>query len=155
LHPLEAPGLAWRTEEVSRNLEERGAVGIVLIMNPRLEETPWDRLAATRSEFTRGFALTDPALTVATGMRVLALANAGTASVFFDGAPMTLADILQRDVKKLALPGFPLNGRLRGSTSVNRSPATSHNVVGILPGSDPMLEQRNTCSCPPTWTMSV
>jgi hypothetical protein len=124
-------------EEVSRNLEKRGAAGMVLVMNPRLEEIPWDRVAATRSQFTQSLDLADPGLKVSAGMRLLALANPARASVFFEGAPTTLAEILERDAKKMPIGGFPLKGRLRSSISIDRSPATSHNVVGILPGSGP------------------
>ena len=56
-------------EEVSRNLEQRGAAGMVLIMNPRLEEIPWDKVAAMRSQLTLGFDLADPGLKVSAGMR--------------------------------------------------------------------------------------
>ena len=127
---------------------------MVLIMNPRLEEIPWDKVAAMRSQLTLGFDLADPGLKVSAGMRLLAIANPATASVFFEGAPTTLAEILERDTKKTLLASFPLKGRLRSSISIDRSPATSHNVVGILPGSDP-IRTKDTCFCPPTWTMSV
>ncbi len=128
-------------EERMRNLQRLGGVGLLYISNPRLEEIPWARLSAMRAQFTRTMDLTEPELSVwKAGVRVVAGVNAEHASTVLGISPARFAEILKLDTGKKPLRTFSVGGRLRGTVTYARSPATSDNVVAVMPGHDPKLK---------------
>jgi hypothetical protein len=102
------------TEEATRNLTAHGAIGALLIANPRLVEIPWDRMAAMRSQFGQTMDLAEPGLTIGGMLRVVAWINSEQATMFFGGSGIDLGRVLEADAAKQPLPHGPLNGRLQG-----------------------------------------
>ncbi|MBZ4410647.1 M28 family peptidase [Myxococcus sp. XM-1-1-1] len=123
--------------ERTKALKKAGALGTVMLLNPKLEETPWSRTAASRHQRAMTFA--DPALDESTGLKVGVTVNAAHAQKLFAGAPHSFQDLLKRANANQPMPRFELPARLKASSERVSSATTSPNVVGLLPGSDPAL----------------
>ena len=131
-------------EERTRNLQRLGGVGLLYIGNPRLAEIPWERLSAMRAQFTRIMDLTEPELSGwSSRVRVVAGVNAEHAPTVLGIPPARFAEILKLDADKQPVPTFPVGGRLRGTVTYERSPATSDNVAAVMPGNDPKLKDEH------------
>ncbi|MBU8900392.1 M20/M25/M40 family metallo-hydrolase [Corallococcus sp. M34] len=118
-------------------LERLGAVGVVLLQNPKFLEVPWERTAAARKNPAMLFA--DPALQEGARLKVQVTVNAQRASVWFEGAPHSYAELVALANDGKPLPKFELPWRLRATLDIATEPVTSVNVVGVLPGADPVL----------------
>jgi hypothetical protein len=125
------------TAERVKVLRQAGAVGFVLLQNPRLVEVPWERTAGARKMPSMVFA--EPALNEDQGLQVSVTVNEAHAQKLFAGAPHTFKALLALANADKPLPRFELPARLKAELAFETAPVTSANVVGVLPGSDPVL----------------
>lgn len=123
-----------------QRLRQAGALGTIAVQNPKVQDVPWARQAQNRS--IPQMALVDASLDATTGQQVAATINPAHAEKWFAGSGHTFADILDRSNAGTALPRFPLHGMLRSVVAMIGEPVSSENVVGILPGSDPVLKSQ-------------
>jgi Zn-dependent M28 family amino/carboxypeptidase len=119
-------------------LRAAGAVGTLNIQNPVGQDIPWERQMPTR--FLPQMAIADPAFDEATGQQLNATINPAHAEMLFTGSGHAFAEILALSKAGKPLPSFPLQGSIRAAVAVERTPITSDNVVGILPGTDAKLK---------------
>jgi hypothetical protein len=124
-------------EERLKSLRKAGAVGSVMMLNPKIPDIPWDRLASgmlfPRMELTA----TDPG-----DPRPLPLAlffNAERFDRLLAGSGHSTAEVTKGLGGPGHLPRFPLAVRLRAHVKVERSTARCSNLVGVLRGSDAHL----------------
>lgn len=125
---------AWVRAETLRRL---GAIGLIAIPNPRTTDVPWARSSANR--LAPALALADASLGDSAGQQVSITFNPAHAELLFAGSGHTFADLQALADSRQALPHFPLPTSIRARTSVDRQPVVSHNVVGLLRGSDRTL----------------
>lgn len=118
-------------------LKAAGAVGIANIPNPKSMDIPWSRMALAR--FMPSMSLADPALDETGGLRLAVVINPERADKFFKGTGHTIAEILKAADHDEALPRFPLAVSIRAHVQLKKSQVESQNVAGMLPGSDPKL----------------
>jgi hypothetical protein len=119
-------------------LRAAGAVGMLGIQNPVGQDIPWDRQMPTR--FLPQMALADPAFDETAGQRLNVTINPAHAEKLFTGSGHTFAEIMALSKAGKPLPRFALQGSIRAVVAVERTPVTSENVVGILPGTDSKLK---------------
>jgi len=119
-------------------LRAAGAVGTLNIQNPVGQDIPWERQIPTR--FLPQMAIADPAFDETAGQQLNATINPAHADKLFTGSGHTFAEIMALAKAGKPLPRFPLQGSIRSVVSVERTPVTSDNVVGILPGTDAKLK---------------
>jgi Zn-dependent M28 family amino/carboxypeptidase len=124
-------------EERRKNLAAAGAVGMVVIPNPKAEEVPWSRSAGAR--FSQKMELQN-AGNVAASPKFEMTANPAHAEKFFAGSGHTFDEIVNDLGSEKRLPHFPLAITIRAKTGVKRSSARSENLAGLLPGSDAKLK---------------
>jgi len=118
-------------------LKKAGAIGTVVLMNPKHEETPWARTALSRLQPAMTFA--DPALDESTGLQVSVTFNPAHAEALFAGTPHTFKELLALANANQPLPRFELPSRLQSNAERVSAPVKSVNVVGLLPGADAVL----------------
>jgi hypothetical protein len=122
------------------NFKRLGAAGSLVILNPRLAEVPWARMAATRSQYTNVMDLADRELAMfANGGRIAGMVNPEHGAAVLGVDADRFAGILEADREKKPLPTFAIAGRLRATISFERSQTTSENVVARIDGTDPEL----------------
>ena len=119
-------------------LKETGAVGTMSITDPRNMDIPWERSILTR--FQPSLTLADPALDETAGQKLAVTINPARAEAFFAGTGHTFKDILARAAAGKPLPTFELPASLRATVAVASEDIESPNVVGLLPGTDPVLK---------------
>jgi hypothetical protein len=124
--------------ERSEALRRAGAIGTIAIQNPRLMDIPWDRLTLAR--FLPAMTLADPALDDNRGLKVGIALNPAHADKLLAGSGHEFKDILKAADAGEPLPHFEIPARLKASAAVTRSEVSSQNVVALLPGADPALE---------------
>lgn len=124
---------------VAENFRQRGAVGALFILNPRLEEIPWERVAGSRTQFTNAMVLADPELTSAESLQIAAYVNPAQAGVLFAGSGIGFDQVLAADSERMPLPRGNLAGVLQATTTIEASSVSSPNVLAMFPGSDPVL----------------
>jgi len=124
-------------EERRKNLASTGAVGMVVIPNPKAEEVPWSRSAGAR--FSQRMEL-QSVTTAAPSPKFTMTANPVHADKFFAGSGHTFQEIVDALGSEKPLPHFPLAVTIRAKTGVKRSTARSENLAGVLPGSDAKLK---------------
>jgi len=126
--------------EKQRLLVERGAIGLVWIGDPERESrSPWARAAANWAR--PGMRLRDASghpVDTFPQLRGGASLSADAARHLFDGAEQSADEVFEH-LEKGSLRAFdlPVSAHLRGSSRLTM--LDSHNVVGLLPGSDPGL----------------
>jgi hypothetical protein len=131
-------------------LQAAGAIGIATIMNPRpsavtVAPVPGDGPGGGRGAGggrgpQKAFLLADPELQEATGQKVAITITRRGGEKFFEGSGYTMEEILKLATDNQPLPRFPLMGTLRSRAAVKRGTVEAPNVVGILPGTDPVLK---------------
>lgn len=126
------------SEERRKALAQAGVIGTIAIGNPKAAEVPWSRIAGSR--FQPRMELRDPGQDVAPAMQVSITFNPLHAEMLFQGSGHTFAEVLAALNADKPLPHFPLAVKVRSHLGMTRSEAKSENVVGVLPGSDPMLK---------------
>ncbi|WP_050989221.1 PA domain-containing protein [Corallococcus macrosporus] len=125
------------TEERIKALRRAGAVGVVMLQNPKAEELPWARVASSRFEPAMTFA--DPSLVEHEGLKVTVAFNARHAEKLFAGARHSFKEVLAKADANQPLPRFEMPSWLEARAEWKLAPVESTNVVGVLPGSDATL----------------
>jgi Zn-dependent M28 family amino/carboxypeptidase len=85
--------------------------------------------------------LADPSLDDTAGQRLAVTFNPAKADRLFEGSGHTFGGMLAIADAGKALPGFPLKGSIRAAVRTERTELESHNVAGVVPGSDPRLQR--------------
>lgn len=119
-------------------LKQAGAVGVVSIQNPKGQDIPWDRSKLAR--FLPSMAIDDPALDETAGQQLAVTANPATAEKFFEGTGHTFKELLALSNAGQVLPRFAVPASIRATVAIEAESIRSDNVVGILPGADPVLK---------------
>lgn len=117
--------------------EAKGALGLATFQDPKNSDIPWERTRLARLQ--PAMTLAEPALQVARSQRMALTLNPAHLDKFFAGSGHTAAEIWAAVAAKKPLPKFELKAKLVARAAVKRSNAVSDNVIGILPGSDPVL----------------
>jgi hypothetical protein len=133
--PLKSHFSSW-TERL-KAFKRAGVVGYVYLQNPRLLELPWARAVASSKNPTVRFA--DASLNDDASGKVAVVVNAARSEPWFEGSPHTYAELLALADADKPLPKFELPARLKAKLAFEVKPLKSMNVVGVLPGSDPVL----------------
>ena len=124
-------GVRWQA------LKAAGAIGSIVIPNPRTVEQPWERTAPSR--LNPVMTLVDPRFNDLAGMQVNASINPTSADRLFVGAPHTLAGLFALADARRPLPRFVLSSSIRVRVTLQTTEVESDNVVAMLPGADPAL----------------
>lgn len=128
----------------SKALIERGAVGLITVPTPKdLEEMPWAR-AVIQSRFpAMRWVQSDgrPADAFEPLKASIRVSPAGAGKLFAH-APTTLAQILDA-ANRSEPPRFPLGVTATVTTRSAQRRLSSPNVIGILPGNDPVLARES------------
>jgi hypothetical protein len=119
-------------------IAKTGAIGILSIANPKAMDIPWER--ATLARLNATMSLAEERMADAPGQRFGANVNPAHAEQFFAASGHTFAELLAIADQGKPLPRFPLHIRLRAVEKMRTSEVESQNVVGLLPGSDPVLK---------------
>jgi Zn-dependent M28 family amino/carboxypeptidase len=122
-------------------LKAAGAIGAVSILNPKTMELPWERVAASR--LNPVMTLVDARFNDLAGMQFLANVNPASAERLFAGSGRTFTDLIALAGERKPLPTFALPATLRARITLESTPIESHNVAGLLPGSDPSLSREH------------
>jgi Zn-dependent M28 family amino/carboxypeptidase len=120
-------------------LRRAGAIGTITIQNPRTTDVPWERSAPNRLQ--PSMTLADPALDDTIGQRLAVTFNPARADRLFEGSGHTFSELLAIADAGKVLPRFPLKGLVRAAVRTERTELVSHNVAGLVPGSDPRLQR--------------
>ena len=127
------------SEGKQRAAFEHGAVGVVML-NSRASErdTPWTTIAEYLS--APQFSLRSAEPTPPGPGPLFAALDSAAADVMFAGSPRSASDILaEADTPEGKPRGFDLPGRITLSIDNRAAEVDSANIVGVLPGSDPVL----------------
>jgi Zn-dependent M28 family amino/carboxypeptidase len=114
-----------------------GALGVITIPNPKSMDVPWERSSPNR--LNPAMALAAPGLDDSAGQKVSITFNPARAERLFEGSGHTFAELLKIADGGKALPHFPLPLSMRATVAVENTAVESHNVAGVLKGSDPAL----------------
>ena len=119
-----------------------GAVGVVVIETPGARGPGFARMARSYDSARMTWA-TPKGVGNAVGAPVLGTISQAGAAKLFAGARTPWAKIAATlDHDTPTFRAEPLKGSLSVATRTSFTPATSSNVVGIIPGSDPALSQQ-------------
>jgi Zn-dependent M28 family amino/carboxypeptidase len=124
--------------ERSEALRRAGALGTIMIQNPRLMDIPWERLKLSR--FFPAMVLADPTLDDNRGLELGVIGNPAHADKLLAGSGHEFQDIVAAADAGRPLPHFEIPARLKATVAVTRTDLVSQNVVALLPGTDPALE---------------
>ncbi|MCC6588469.1 MAG: M20/M25/M40 family metallo-hydrolase [Bryobacterales bacterium] len=127
--------------ERAKALRAAGAVGTLMIPNPKTTDVPWSRAKLTRLQPT--MALADTSTDDAKGLRFSASLNPDRAGLVFENAPTKLQELLDLATAGKPLPGFALPFSLRAQAVVEKRDVVSENLCGILPGAGPTLKSES------------
>lgn len=127
--------------EKARAIAAHGAVGWVTIYTPRNERrTNWDRVRRRVGMPSMDWIANDGSIGAGFAqIRGSARIHYEPAQALFEGAPHSLASLLEADETGQGLPIFPLHGTLTLAQRSRHEDIESPNVVGLLPGTDPVL----------------
>lgn len=133
---------AHLSSEKARMAARRGAIGVITLATPKLtSQMPWKRLAATSSSSRYVWVGSDgKPWSPAPEIRANAFVHGPAAEALFAGAPMNLKRVLDAAARKGAMPhGFALKAPVRVERHSVVETIASPNVLGVIPGSDPLL----------------
>ena len=119
-------------------LKQAGAIGVISIQNPKGQDIPWERSKLAR--FLPSMAIADPALDETSGQQLAVTVNPATAEKFFEGTGHTFKELLALSNAGQVLPRFVVPTSIRATVAVDTQSLSSDNVIGILPGTDPVLK---------------
>jgi len=127
--------------EITKNLANRGAVGVIRIHTPRSEQRfAWKRVESMVGMPSMGWLDQDgEAFAAFPSMRGGVVLHSPAAGILFEGAEFSLAELLAKDEAGEPLPTFEMPGKIRMSQASRHESITSPNVAAYLPGSDPLL----------------
>jgi Zn-dependent M28 family amino/carboxypeptidase len=118
-----------------QRLQKAGAVGLVMIANPKTD-IPWERAQASKPKTS--VVLADPELDGLRGLKFSGTINPAYADKFLAGSGHSFAELQALADQGKPLPKFALTFRFRTRTGITQLPAIqSVNVIGLLPGHDP------------------
>ncbi len=132
--PLKAHYQSHRWEALQR----AGVLGVIQIQNPRGQDIPWDRSKLAR--FRPSMALSDARLSGAAEQQLAVTINPARAEKLFAGSGHSFAEILALADKGNSLPRFALPASVQARVKFESKSLVSHNVIGLLPGTDPKLK---------------
>jgi Zn-dependent M28 family amino/carboxypeptidase len=118
-------------------LSRLGAIGTIAIPNPASMDVPWERSSPNR--LNPAMALADESLSDTPGQQVSITFNPAKAERLFEGSGHTFASLLKLADEGKALPHFALPQSIQAKVAVERQHVESHNVAGMMRGSDPTL----------------
>lgn len=118
-------------------LRQRGCIGTIAIPDPAHMEMPWERSAPNR--LNPAMALADPGTDDTAGAAISLVYNPARAEQLFAGSGHTFAEVLGHAVAAKPLPRFALPATLAAEVAFDTKPVESHNVLGVVRGSDPAL----------------
>ena len=124
-------------KEAFRALRRAGAVGALVMLNPKVPDLPWPRMASGLLFPT--MELRDNKGADDRPLPFLAVLNHEQFDLLLEGSGHTAGEMIAPIGGPGPLPRFPLNVRLRAHVAVRRSAARCTNVIGILRGTDPAL----------------
>jgi Zn-dependent M28 family amino/carboxypeptidase len=133
---MDGPALAAARGAGGAALQGSGAVGVIGLY-PERSDLPWERYAASRLHPQMRLVHQEPGHGPPT-LVAITLSPAQAAKLF-TGAPESYARLAALADSGAALPRFELPVRVRATAALEEDDALSHNVVGVLPGSDPAL----------------
>ena len=138
--PPNLPGAqrAHARAQRSRFLADRGAVGAIALVPPRLLSVPWAQITGGASEPETVLGATGNPRGEPPFLNMVW--NPAEAQLLFAGQARTFAEIADAAEASGTLPRFVMNARLEGRfASQTLRTLTSPNVLALLPGSDPKL----------------
>ena len=118
-------------------LKRLGAIGTISIANPKSMDVPWERSSPNR--LNPAMALSDAAMDDTAGQQVSITFNPAKAERLFQGSGHTFVEMLKIADEGKALPHFALPASVRATVKVENLGVESHNVAGVVRGSDPKL----------------
>ncbi len=121
-----------------KRMQSAGAIGEIVIQNPKATDVPWDRFAKAR--FQPAMMIADPAMREANGPKLVATINPVHADEWLAGTDHTIAELLGTADSDATLPKFALKVSVRARVAMRNSKVTAPNVLGVLRGSDPVLK---------------
>jgi hypothetical protein len=113
-----------------------GAVGIVVVPNPYTADLPWDRVMQNRLEPSM---VLKGAEDLFAGLRLGVMFNPAHFSMLLEGTGRNADELLALLKESKPLPRFELPARIAATVDAEITDITSENVIGVLPGSDPVL----------------
>jgi len=119
------------------HLKAAGAIGAIAIPNPATMEAGWSRYIQNRAQ--PGMALDDKADKELDGQRFAMRLNPARADTLFEGSEHTWSEIAALAKRGEQLPTFEIPMRLRAHVEAKTWRLHSPNVIGVIPGSDPVL----------------
>jgi Zn-dependent M28 family amino/carboxypeptidase len=119
-------------------LRKHGAIGSVVIQNPKNMDIPWERSSLAR--FMPAMSLADPAMDDNRGLRIAVGINPAKAEKLFAGSGHTFAEILQAADSGKPMPHFEIPKRIKATVAMKQHDVESQNVAALLPGNDPALK---------------
>jgi hypothetical protein len=125
-----SPAEKWKVYKAA------GAVGVMFMPNPHVQDLPWERAVRIRLE---PFMVLDGAEDLYSGMRLWVLLNPARFALLLEGSGHDADELLALLEEGKPLPHFDLSWRVSATVDAKVSAITSENVVGVLPGSDPAL----------------
>jgi Zn-dependent M28 family amino/carboxypeptidase len=128
----QTPAERWKV------LRHAGAIGMVTIPNPASMDVPWSRIALNRAH--PSLDLADPVFKETAGERLAMTINPAKAQVLFAGTGHTFAELAALGKEGKPLPHFPLPFSIRAKTKLVKKDVESANIIGKLPGTDPVLK---------------
>lgn len=128
----QTPAERWKV------LRHAGAIGMVTIPNPASMDVPWSRIALNRTHPSMDLA--DPVFNETAGERLAMTVNPAKAEVLFAGTGHTFAELAALGKEGKPLPHFPLPFSIRAKTKLVKQDVESANIIGKLPGTDPVLK---------------
>ena len=120
-------------------MRKAGAIGSGRMVNPKVPDLPWPRLATGLLQPRMELRERPPDAPRPLPMGVLF--NPGRLDLLLAGTGHSASEVTNRLGGPGPLPRFPLAARLRAHVAVRRSTARCSNVVGVLRGSDPVLRE--------------
>ena len=126
---------------IADRVAARGAVGLLLLWTPLLEEArTWERSAKGSASAMTWARPDGSGYSSAPGLQVTGSLSAATARTLLAGQAFDYDDLIAAERTPEALvPAFPLGRTARISYASSFTRIDSPNVIGLLPGSDPAL----------------
>jgi hypothetical protein len=124
-------------EERLKSLRRAGVAGNVLLINPKVPDLPWPRIAT--GLLLPRMELRDPGTEAPRPLRLGMMFNPDRLDLLLAGSGHTASEVMAGLGSPTPLPRFPLAVKIRAHVGLKRRPARCFNVVGVLPGTDPAL----------------
>ncbi len=127
--------------EKTRAAVRHGAIGILMIHTPRAAQRyAWERISSRVGTPSMGWINDQGQIHgVFEQIKLEAMINYSAAGPLLENAPVDLQTLLDRDDKGEVLTPFELEGSISASQRSSYEVISSPNVIGVLPGSDPLL----------------